>query len=492
MSTRTEVVAAIETEIIRRLCMERPERAHDLVTVLAGTCPPPLPRWFADQRWRLLALALDAVARGDLAADPIAWIEHLGTIPQGMALDLIAGRPVKPWADLTPSPGESAADRLGGLSALMDLADQGLVCSFPDLANRLRHAGQEREAVEVMRESVRALGSTSLDDGPAAPLGIMMERLGALLADRRGGGCLGDSLHAALDHAEQEAQRRTAGHARQAGWGLTGLDDLVRLAPGRLIVLAASPGGGKTSLALQSTLATAETGKPGAVAYLSEEMPAAELALVLAARSLGINRRAIEERDPRITPTQWSNLRALADGWQARGTVAVRDAGTETRSTLSRAVAWIRQRQQVAAGNLALVIVDHLGLLESDNPRAMEYERVSDTTRALKRLAVQTQVPILALCQISRAGRKEIRDRQGRVTANPEPVLSDLRGSGSIEQDADAVVMLHREEVDPAAKVVPVTAYIRKNRGGPLGAVPLLFHPAHQVFEDDIPPLACG
>ena len=483
MTTEREAMeAAIEGEIVRRLAMESPDKAAGMLTTLAATCPPPLSRWFADQRWSILALAWGAVLRGECAADPMAWAEYLDRIPQGIALDLTAGRKVRPWEPCA-SGVDSALARIGGVSAIISAPDDGIVASWPSLVQRLCHAGQARMAVDALREVAKQVRAASFDDGPAAALAVGMDRIAAVLGGGGSAGCLGDALAAALDHAEEAAALRARGGAPAASWGIPGLDDLVPMKPGGLYVLAASPGGGKTSMALQATLATAETGRPGAVGYVSEEMPAGDLAVIMAARSLGLSRKAIETRDARLRAEDWDRLRALVEGWRTRGTVSILDAGTAAKSTTGRAVAWIRQRSQVAAGNLALIVVDHLGLLESDNPRATEYDRVSDTTRALKRAAVQAHVPILALCQMNRAGRKEIRDRSGKVAANPEPVLSDLRGSGSIEQDADAVVMLHKPEVEPDAKRVPVVAYVRKNRSGPLGSVPLIFRPAFQAFE---------
>ena len=481
-SERESQLAALEAEILRRLAFESPHAVAGMLTTLAASCPAPFSKWFTDQRWRILSLALDRAARGEVAGDPMAWAEHLAGVHQDDALAMIAGKPVRQSKTVTDER-DSALARIGGLSDFTSLPDQRIMASWETLCRRLRHAGQSRHAVDALRQVAVAVQSASLDEGPGAILATGLDRIAAVMGGATSRGCIGDALAAALAEAERQAAARTTGGMPPASWGLEALDELVPLKPGGLYVLAASPGGGKTSLALQSTLATAEHGRPGAVAIVSEEMPAGQLAVLMAARSLNLSARAIANGDPRINERERASLRALAEGWQKRGTVSVLDAGTSARSTAGRAVAWIRQRHQVAGGNLALAIVDHLGLLESDDTRATEYQRVSDTTRALKRAAVQMGVPILALCQMNRQGQRVIRDRGGKVAANPEPTLGDLRGSGSIEQDADAVVMLHRPEVESDAKRVPVVAFVRKNRSGPLGSVPLVFRPAFQVFE---------
>ena len=487
MTDRAELQAAQEAEIIRRLVMEHPGKIIPAIVELAQACPAPLPRWFSAQRWRILALALEQCLAGEIPDDPAAWVDYLATIPQDVALAVASGKSAPKWTPIN-TPAESAAARLGGFSALCSIPDQGLgLISWTALCKRLANAGRVRFAITAIKETLHQVEESTLDEGPGPALGAGMERLAGVMSGTGIAADLGESLSQAVAQGQADAEIRASGTC--ASWGLASLDALVPLRPGGLYVLAASPGGGKTSLAMQATEATAGggVGQSGAVAYVSEEMPATQLAVLLAARTLGIASKAITEGKIAPDGQEMASLRHLADQWAKARAISVLDAGTDGRSTTSRACTWMRLRHQVSGGKLALIVVDHLGLLESDNPKATEYQRISDTTRALKRAAMQLKVPILALCQMNRAGRKAIKGKQGKVEASPEPTLEDLRGSGSIEQDADAVVMLHRPDAT-AKKDVAITAYVRKNRSGPLGQASLNFHAPFQVFTDSQPP----
>lgn len=483
MSDRSELQAAQEAEIIRRLTLERPGKILPLLVDLAQVCPAPLSRWFTSQSWKILGLALDRCLAGDLADDPAAWVDWLATVPQDTALALANGKPAPRWKP-TDDLADSAAARMGGFSRLCDIPDQGMgLISWVALCRRLSNAGRSRFVLAAFEAASKAVEDSTLDDGPSAAAAAGIEQIAAAMAGQSGTVGLGDALNLAIDAGHAGAANREAG--KVASWGLEALDRLVPLRPGGLYILAGTPGGGKTSLALQATEATAATERPGSVAYVSEEMPATQLAVLLAARSLGISAKAITEGQLAPDGQEMASLRLLADRWSKTGAVGVLDAGTEGRSTTARAITWMRMRHQISGGNLALIIVDHLGLLESDNAKATEYQRVNETTRALKRIAMQLKVPIIALCQMNRAGRKATKDKSGRMEASPEPVMEDLHGSGSIEKDSDAVVMLHRPN-PTLARDVPVTAYIRKNREGPLGSIKMIFHAPFQTFSPDL------
>ena len=122
-----------------------------------------------------------------------------------------------------------------------------------------------------------------------------------------------------------------------------------------------------------------------------------------------------------------------------------------------------------------IIFIDYIGLIATENSAAPVYEQVSEISKSLKALARELNIPIVALCQVSR-------DAEGN-----EPSLNQLRGSGSIEQDADVVMFIHRErkkqqdgEAEPVqdAKII-----VAKQRNGPIGDVPLLFLNSITRFE---------
>jgi len=134
-----------------------------------------------------------------------------------------------------------------------------------------------------------------------------------------------------------------------------------------------------------------------------------------------------------------------------------------------------RCRRQVHEAGCApsLVVIDYLQLLQPEHTKASRYEQVTELSREVKRLAVDLAVPVLALCQLNRAPEQR---------HDHKPVLADLRDSGSLEQDADTVLLLYPAPEDDdedvfAAEGLSTLAMltIAKNRHGPTGTVPLLF-----------------
>jgi replicative DNA helicase len=259
---------------------------------------------------------------------------------------------------------------------------------------------------------------------------------------------------------------------------MAGLDDEVQLRAGGLYVLAAGPGCGKTSLALHAASATAAESKSGQVLFASMEMTPADIAGILAGRALGIGADHI--RNGTLDGGTRDQVVEMAKKWK-QGGVIFRDGSSG--ATADGLCAWARAKRNAAGGKLALVVIDYLQLLDSPDPRATEYQRLSYATRRLKQAALEIDAPILLLSQLSRDGTKQTRDREGKTKASPEPRLADLRGSGSIEQDADAVVALYRTG-EEEGEARPMRALILKNRRGRQGAIDLLFYGKTQTFTD--------
>lgn len=237
---------------------------------------------------------------------------------------------------------------------------------------------------------------------------------------------------------------------------------------------------GKTSLALQAAIATAGRGVP--VGIVSLEMSPAELSRIVAGCALGIQPRALRDQWDQLPEASRADVRMLADAWKDNGLVSVM-SGTGD-ETMQHIAAWARLRAQV--GGLGLLIIDYLGLIAGTDPRQNEYARLTEITRQAKNLARALSVPVLLLAQLNR----EVDKAKHTKTPRP-PVLSDLRGSGSIEQDADAVVFIHRPG-DDAGRRVPVQLVVAKNRGGPLAMVDALFDRPFQRFHPiapEVPPV---
>ena len=258
--------------------------------------------------------------------------------------------------------------------------------------------------------------------------------------------------------------------------GFQQVDELLTmLRPGGLFVLAARPGVGKTSFALSIAQNVCAAANPTRVLFFSLEVDRTDLVKKLLVCRAGIDFKAMERG--LIEDAEWQALSNAADDlkqWQL-DLMDVSDLTVQgMRSVVTRHVL-------EHDDGLGLVVIDYLQLLGASRPTMTEYEKVSEITRTLKILAKERHVPILALSQMNREF-----ERSGGKSR--EPRLSDLRGSGSIEQDADAVFFLHKLSEDDDAQVKSegrdVKLVVAKNRFGPLGSVNFKFFPARQRFTE--------
>jgi replicative DNA helicase len=239
-----------------------------------------------------------------------------------------------------------------------------------------------------------------------------------------------------------------------------------------LIILAARPGQGKTSLALTITAhAALHAGKR--VAFFSLEMSAKQLGL----RLLSMQANQDQRRLRLGLIEEWQQVVQAADTL-AEGAIWIDETAGIPPAELRSKVRRVQSTQGVD-----LVIVDYLQLMHathSDGKRfAVREQEIAEISRTLKAVAKEVNVPVLALAQLSRA----VEMRQ-----NKRPQLSDLRESGALENDADVVLLLSREDLS-AERHAPGQAHavdllIAKQRNGPIGEVSLCFHPAYTRFSE--------
>ncbi|OKH21099.1 replicative DNA helicase [Hydrococcus rivularis NIES-593] len=233
-----------------------------------------------------------------------------------------------------------------------------------------------------------------------------------------------------------------------------------------LIIIAGRPSMGKTSFALNIAHNVAKQNLP--VAIFSLEMSKEQLALRLLASEAGIESNKL--RSGRLSQKELEPL------FEALGTLSSLPIFIDdtANATVMQMRSQVRRLQTEHKGEIGLVLIDYLQLMEgsgSDN-RVQELSRI---TRSLKGLAREVQTPVIALSQLSRAVESR---------TNKRPMMSDLRESGSIEQDADLIIMLYRDEYyhpdtpDRGISEVIVT----KHRNGPTGTVKLLFQPELTKF----------
>ena len=226
---------------------------------------------------------------------------------------------------------------------------------------------------------------------------------------------------------------------------------------GNLIIVAGRPSMGKTSLAAQFAICAAEAG--ATVAEVSLEMSATEN-----------TRRKLAIKGENLSVTGLSNGHISNAGWTSLAQAAERlsglnlfmlDDGHVTIENLCSRVRALKRQQ-----GLDLLIIDYLQLLSVTKKSENRVVDMSEISRSLKLLAKELAIPIVALSQLNRSC-------ENRKAGDQRPLLSDLRESGAIEQDADIVIMLYRDEVyrEDSIDAGKAELLVRKNRNGPIGEV---------------------
>ena len=258
---------------------------------------------------------------------------------------------------------------------------------------------------------------------------------------------------------------------------------------GDLVIIAARPAMGKTALVLNMALKNVERGK--GVIFFSLEMPAEQLMLRMLAAKTSIPFQNLRKGD--MDDKEWSILSAAFDDLNSKK-LFVDDGGS---ININQLRARVRKLAQIQENNISLVIIDYLQLMQGLGNKD-RHQEVSDISRGLKMLARELKIPIVALSQLNR-GLESRPDKR--------PMLSDLRESGAIEQDADIIMFVYRDDVykerDEARKekeakdkgedykskfidkpVEEAEIIIGKQRNGPIGTVKLDFHKALTKFID--------
>lgn len=249
--------------------------------------------------------------------------------------------------------------------------------------------------------------------------------------------------------------------------GFKSIDDkLGGMKPGDMIVIAARPSMGKTALTLNFAQNAAKIGKN--VAIFSLEMSKEQLTDRLISSTMGVDSWKLSKGQ-----LEDDEFTRMGDALEelSRSNIYIDDSPMGNLMEIKS-----KARRLKMESGLDLLIIDYIQLMGGGNP-LNRVQEVSEISRGIKALARELAVPIVALSQLSRSV-------ESRTTK--EPVLSDLRESGSIEQDADVVMMIYREDYyDEFTENKGVTnIFVRKNRNGPVGQADLKFEKKFQKFYD--------
>lgn len=267
-----------------------------------------------------------------------------------------------------------------------------------------------------------------------------------------------------------EALSKSDGRVTGLATGMLDLDRLTEgLHPTQLFILAARPAVGKTAFALNIANAAARSTKKN-IAIFSLEMPAEQLIMRMISSLGQIDNKKLQTG--KLENEDWRRVNE-AMSQLADTNIYFHDTGGITSSEIKAKC----RRLATQGEGLGLVIIDYLQLIDSTGKyMGSRQQEVSEISRNLKTLALELEVPVIALSQLSRSVEKR---------EDKKPVLSDLRESGSIEQDADIVAALHAPEVDAPVDdniPTPIQLIILKHRNGPTGSVDLLFKKKTSTF----------
>ena len=245
---------------------------------------------------------------------------------------------------------------------------------------------------------------------------------------------------------------------------------------GQMIVIAARPGVGKSTLALDIARSAAIHHQMTTV-FFSLEMSRTELAMRILSAEGKISMGRLKKGD--LDTEGWTNLATL-QGRIDSAPLFIDDSPNMTLMEIRAKCRRLKQRN-----DLKLVVLDYLQLMSSGKKVESRQQEVSEFSRSLKLLAKELEVPVIALSQLNRGSEQRTDKRT---------MISDLRESGSIEQDADMVILLHREDMynPDTDRVGEADMMIAKHRGGPTRTIPLAFSGKYSRFANmafsDAPP----
>jgi replicative DNA helicase len=363
---------------------------------------------------------------------------------------------------------------VGGIAYLGALAQ-----NTPSAANIRRYAEIVRERA-VMRNLVE-IGS-SIAESAFNPQGkdaaqLLDEAEARIFALAEGGKRSSEGfidiktlLPQVADRIDQLFQRDSTSDVTGISTGFVDLDSMTSgMQPGDLVIVAGRPSMGKTAFSLNIAENVAlDSNYP--VAVFSMEMGAAQLAM----RMIGSVGRLDQHRmrTGRLEDEDWVRLTTALGKLNDAPIYIDESAGLNALEVRARSRRLHRQH-----GKLGLIVIDYLQLMSAIRPGENRATEISEISRALKALAKELDVPVIALSQLNRGLEQR---------PNKRPVMSDLRESGAIEQDADVILFIYRDQVYNPDSPDKGTAeiIIGKQRNGPIGTVRLTFLGEHTRFEN--------
>ena len=372
--------------------------------------------------------------------------------------------------------GRDELGNAGGLGYLGSLVkDTPSAANVADYARIIHERGLLRALIQAGNEIA---GSAYHTEGrPISELVDEAERKVFEIAEkgqRRGSGFvqLRQVLSQTIDQIDERYQNQEAVTGLSTGYGE--FDELTAgLQKGDLIIIAGRPSMGKTTLALNLAENVAlNQGQRQPTAVFSMEMSTEQLALRMISSLGRVNQSSL--RNGRLHDEDWPRINGAIQLMQ-EAPLFIDDT-----PALSPTEIRARARRLKRQYGLSLIVIDYLQLMQISGNTENRATEISEISRSLKALARELEVPIIALSQLNRSVEQRVEKR---------PIMSDLRESGAIEQDADLIIFIYREEVydknTPRKGIADI--HIAKQRNGPIGEFQLTFLGQYTKFENYVP-----
>lgn len=412
-------------------------------------------------------LEKDAIYRAMEILKPDDFYKEAHRIIYQVVLDLVnRGEPVDLVTVTEELRQKSALEKVGGVTYLTELASAVPTAAHVEYYSRIvEEKSLLRQLIHVATEVV-AMGYNAEDE--VESIIDRAENLIFSIANRRSGKSVVNLKNILIDTFEQiERLYESRGSVTGIPTGYADLDRLTAgFQPSDLIIFAARPSMGKTTFALNIAKYVAVDLKIPVVVF-SLEMSKEQLAMKLLCSEAGVDNQRI--RTGNLQEDDWPRL-SHALGRLSEATLFIDDT-----PSLSALQVRAKARRIKAEHGLGLIVIDYLQLMQGRGRVESRQQEVTEISRGLKALARELSVPVIALSQLSRAVEQR---------TNKRPNLSDLRESGALEQDADLVCFLYREDYyEPETERKNITEFIiSKHRNGPLGTIEFFFQKEFSKF----------
>ena len=357
-------------------------------------------------------------------------------------------------------------DGVGGVEYLLDLSQ--FVPTTANVGAYIRILDEKA----TLRRLIDASGSIAqkayADEEETADILAFSEKSIYDITMRKGGDQLQPIRPVLIDTYDRiESLAKNRGKIEGVSTGYPDLDRMLTgMHPGEFILIAARPSMGKTSIGM-NIVANAAIRNGAKCAVFSLEMPAEQLVMRMLCSEAQVDMQSV--RRGTLSMEDWEKLT------DAMAPISKAEIYIDATSGISVPELRSKARRLQMEHGLDLVMIDYLQLMSGTGKSGNRQEEVSGISRGLKSLAQELKVPVIALSQLSRAAA-------GRT--DHRPILSDIRDSGAIEQDADVVMFVHRENYyDPETEKGNLAEIIiAKQRNGPLGTVELIWSAEHTRF----------